>query len=293
MMMEEEEEEEEEEDETVAVGGGDNKRMPLDTLARLFPQMKRSSLKSTLDAANGDVLKAIEQLVYQNSQQSLQQSTGSGGHQLNEAANVVGQKRKSSDHHPQPVREKQSRYSSHHHHQHHHPAATDPWKMSSQQLQQQQQQQHQNNLLAAVFPSSANDSPIRPPIFPLQTGYFPTAFGYGTSAGFLAGNFLRSDYPVFPGMNLLTAAGSAGPASTSLDSNYAAAAAAAAYHHHLTGGQLPATSAAAAVLMKRESSTSPSPPPPPSAELVTGSILDDHRSSPHSDRSEHSTPYSD
>ena len=99
-------------------------------------------------------------------------------------------------------------------------------------------------------------------------------------------------------MNLLTAAGSAGPASTSLDPNYAAAAAAAAYHHHLTGGQLPASSAAAAaaaaaVLMKRESSTSPSPPPPHSAELVTGSILDDHRSSPHSDRSEHSTPYSD
>lgn len=274
-----------ESDDSAAVAGApigldtNNKRVPLDTLARLFPQMKRNTLKSTLDASNGDVLKAIEQLVYQNSQQQQQQQS-SGGSAGGSISDANANKRKSSD--QQPVREKQTRYSS----QHHHPSVTEHWKTSSQQ--QQQQQQH--NLLAAAFPSANSSAANRQPIFPMQTGYFPTAFGYGTSAGFLAGNFLRSDYPVFPGMNLLAAGTGGGPASASLDPNYAAAAAAAAYHHHL--GQLP-TSTASSVLMKRESSPSPSPPPHPHSELVVGAMIDDHRSSPHSDRSEHSAPYSD
>ena len=43
-----------------------NKRVPIDTLARLFPQVKRTVLRSTLDRCDGDVLRAIEQLVYHN-----------------------------------------------------------------------------------------------------------------------------------------------------------------------------------------------------------------------------------
>ena len=43
-----------------------SKRVPIDTLARLFPHVKRSVLKFTLDKCSGDVLRAIEQLVYHN-----------------------------------------------------------------------------------------------------------------------------------------------------------------------------------------------------------------------------------
>lgn len=40
------------------------RRLPIDTLARLFPHAKCAVLKSTLEKCSGDVLQAIEQLVY-------------------------------------------------------------------------------------------------------------------------------------------------------------------------------------------------------------------------------------
>lgn len=175
----------------VASGGPEaSKRAPLDTLARLFPQTKRTTLKSTLDRCDGDVLRAIEQLVYHNNNPQPESSS---------TVNPEGpptshqHKRKSTDH-PHSGREKPTpRYNHHHHHPQ--AEASLQWK----------------NCLSAVgnaFPNagSMTGSSSRPPLFPLQSGYFPAAFGYGASS-FLAGSFLRPDYPVFPGMNLLTGAG--------------------------------------------------------------------------------------
>lgn len=176
----------------VASGGPEaSKRAPLDTLARLFPQTKRATLKSTLDRCDGDVLRAIEQLVYHNNNPQPESSS---------TVNPDGpptshqHKRKSTDH-PHSGREKPTpRYNHHHHHPQ--AEASLQWK----------------NCLSAVgnaFPNAGSmtgGSSSRPPLFPLQSGYFPAAFGYGASS-FLAGSFLRPDYPVFPGMNLLTGAG--------------------------------------------------------------------------------------
>ena len=69
-----------------ASGGGadaSNKRVPLDTLAKLFPQTKRATLISTLDRCDGDVPIAIEQLVYHNKNPQPESST-------NEANNTEG-----------------------------------------------------------------------------------------------------------------------------------------------------------------------------------------------------------
>lgn len=235
------------------------KRAPLDTLARLFPQAKRALLKSTLDRCDGDVLRAIEQLVYHNNNPQ----SGPAAPDAPPPSSHPSNKRKSLDH-PSSGREKAApRYS----HQHHHPhaEASLQWK----------------NCLSAVgsaFPHSGSmtGSSSRPPLFPLQSTYFPAAFGYGASS-FLAGSFLRPDYPVFPGMNLLTATAGGSNPSGALDP--ISPAAYAAYHstpnvvlHHASPGN-------GGNGVKQE------------PEL--GVLMSENQSnSPRSDRSERS-PYSD
>lgn len=237
-----------------------SKRVPLDTLARLFPQTKRAMLKSTLERCDGDVLRAIEQLVYHNNNPQLENN---GANNLEGAPTGHQQKRKSSDHSSSGREKSAPRYN----HHHHHPQQVDPslqWK----------------NCLSAVgsaFPNAGNmtGSSSRPPIFPLQSSYFPAAFGYGASS-FLANSFLRPDYPVFPGMNLLAAAGGS---SQTGQLEPISPAAYAAYHsnpnvvlHHSSPGNGNSG-------VKQES------------ELGV-MISENHSSSPRSDRSERS-PYSD
>lgn len=235
----------------------EGKRAPLDTLARLFPQARRNILKSTLDRCDGDVLRAIEQLVYHNNNPAPEQTTPDAPPPSSQSS-----KRKSSDHQSSGREKAVPRYN----HQHHHPhaeAASLQWK----------------NCLSAVgsaFPHSGSmsGSSSRPPLFPIQSSYFPAAFGYGASS-FLASSFMRPDYPVFPGMNLLTAAGGSNPTG-SLDP--ISPAAYAAYHagpnpvlHHTSPGN--------GTGVKQE------------PEL--GVIMSENQSSsPRSDRSERS-PYSD
>jgi hypothetical protein len=274
-----------------ASGGGSepeaaSKRVPLDTLARLFPQTKRATLKSTLDRCDGDVLRAIEQLVYHNNNPQPEGNNGStvnaneanleGAHPA--SGNSTQHKRKSSEHSSSGSREKHvPRYNHHHHHHQHHPH---PQAAAEASLQWK-------NCLSAVgnaFPNAGSlggGSSSRPPIFPLQPGYFPAAFGYGAASSFLAGSFLRPDYPVFPGMNLLAAAGGSSQGGSLEPISPAAYAA---YHqqtpnvvlHHSSPGS---ANGSAGGVVKQESDL--------------GVIMSENQSSsPRSDRSERS-PYSD
>jgi hypothetical protein len=267
-------------DATSGGGGGSepeaaSKRVPLDTLARLFPQTKRATLKSTLERCDGDVLRAIEQLVYHNNNP---QPEGNNSTVNANEANVERppsgnhqHKRKSSEHSSSGTREKHVPRYNHHHHHHQPQAAAEAslqWK----------------NCLSAVgnaFPNAGNmtGSSSRPPLFPLQPGYFPAAFGYGASS-FLAGSFLRPDYPVFPGMNLLAAAGGSTQGGSLEPISPAAYAA---YHqtpnvvlHHSSPGS---ANGSASGVVKQESDL--------------GVMMSENQSSsPRSDRSERS-PYSD
>jgi len=114
----------------------------------------------------------------------------------------------------------------------------------------------------------------RPPLFPVSSGYFPAAaFGYGGSAGFLtAGSFLRPDYPVFPGMNLLGGASSSSLNPSPLDLNPNDHYGPASYGAYHPANQAPSM-VRHSVGVKQED--------------LTG--LEDH-SSP---RSDHSSPFSD
>lgn len=263
-------------DATSGGGGGSepeaaNKRAPLDTLARLFPQTKRATLKSTLDRCDGDVLRAIEQLVYHNNNPQPDSNNALNTNAVNAEGPPAGNhqhKRKSLQHSSSGTREKQMpRYNHHQHHLHQQAEASLQWK----------------NCLSAVgsgFPNagSMTGSSSRPPMFPIQSGYFPAAFGYGASS-FLAGSFLRPDYPVFPGMNLLASAGGSAQSAPLEPVNPASYAA---YHstpnvvlHHTS----PGSGGGAGGVIKQEN------------EL--GVITSENQSnSPRSDRSERS-PYSD
>ena len=114
-------------------------------------------------------------------------------------------------------------------------------------------------------------------LFPLQPGYFP-AFGYGQS-GFLSNSFLRPDYPVFPGMSLLSSPGSTASVAlgqSALDQlspaeHFNAAAYVGAYH------AAPPPSASVRHGVKQESSD----------------LTENRSSSPRSDRSDQRSPYSD
>nr|UVU37432.1 dmrt99B [Diaphanosoma celebensis] len=180
----------------------DAKRLPIDTLARLFPQIKRNILKTTLEKCNGDVLRAIEQLVYHNPSADSAPPTPPAKTEGN------NHKRKSSDlTHSSRDKEKQMRFSS----SVHEPAY--PWKNCPPMLP---------TSFGGVAGPGTGTPGARPPIFPVPSGYFPAAaaaFGYGGSAGFLASNFLRPDYPVFPGMNLLTSASTSSINPNPLDIN--------------------------------------------------------------------------
>lgn len=236
-----------------------NKRVPIDTLARLFPQTKRTVLRSTLDRCDGDVLRAIEQLVYHNNnpQPDNEPRPASG--------QSAGQKRKTSES-PAGHREK-VRYQPHHQHHQHIPALeqhTFSWK---------------NCLPMAGNPFQAPGSPAgstgaRPPMFPMQSSYFP-AFGYGASS-FLAGSFLRPDYPVFPGMSLLGSAAGSAPSQGSLDS-ISPAAYVSAYGHPAGAGSSMLHHSISPTGVKQEADIN---------------AINESHSSPHSDRSERS-PYSD
>jgi len=256
------------------------KRVPLDTLARLFPQVKRTLLKTTLDKSDGDVLKAIEQLVYsQNNNPAVAEeqeaSVADGAH--HPPAPHQPSKRKSTDQQP---RQQPHRFSNSSYLQHHDSSAaagTLPWKAAASG------QQH----------LPGNGTPVgsfaRPPLFSLhQSGYFPAAAAaaafansYGASAAaansFLSSaNFLRPDYPVFPGMNSMLS-GSAGLGS-GLESSIINPAYAA-YHHQHPGASLLIQQQ----VVKQENSST-------SSDLG----LMGHRSpSPRSDRSDQRSPYSD
>lgn len=189
--------------------------------------MKHGLLKSTLERSNGDVLKAIEQLVYSHNNNPAAnnnpESTLGGG----------GTKRKSSDHSVSTTTStmnsaaasagsgtKQPRFSSSnfhghqqtqgtHHHQHPSvvPDSTFPWK---------------SGLPGSAGNFGGGTNSLRGPLFPASLvhqsgGYFPTAAAaaaafanYGAAGSFLSSaSFLRPDYPVFPGMSSMLSSGGA------------------------------------------------------------------------------------
>ena len=223
----------------------DNKRVPIDTLARLFPQMKRNVLRSTLDRCEGDVLKAIEQLIYRNNKPESGRATPppSAAHE---------NKRKTSE--PAGNHRDKMRYTPHQ--QLPDQAASFPWKMPGSPL----------------FPA-ANSAATRP-LFPLhQSNYFPT-FGY-SAPSFLTSSFLRPDYPVFPGMSLLSGTGGSAPPQSPLEpiSPYVTA------YGHSAG---PSILRASPPNVKQEPDN-----------LNGFTMSENHGSSPRSDPSAERSPYSD
>lgn len=264
------------EDDQASAGADDetsNKRVPLDTLARLFPQVKRSLLKSTLDKSKGDVLRAIEQLVYSHNNNPTPRSpvvdTHSAGGKRKSADNAVG---------AGVQQNKQPRYAYQHHPQADPSASAGfPWM--------------KNNLGAPGSPPSF--SAVRPPLFPLhQSGYFPAAAaaaafaasGYGASAAaantFLSSaNFLRPDYPVFPGMSSMLTGGPTATESGIINSAYAA------YHHPAA-----ALHQQQQAILKQETSSSLT-----SSELALVEVNNHSSPSPtrSDDRSDPRSPYSD
>ena len=234
----------------------DPKRLPIDTLARLFPQIKRNILKSTLEKCNGDVLRAIEQLVYHNPAADSATPTPPTKTESNH-------KRKSADlNHSSRDKDKQMRYSGNVH------ESAYSWKNCPPML---------SSSFGGVGGPGTGSPGTRPPLFPMPSGYFPAAaaaaFGYGGSAGFLASNFLRPDYPVFPGMNLLNSASTSSINPNPLDINPNDH-----YNPSPYAGYHPANAAPA---LNRH----------PSAVKQEDLNMEDH-SSPRSDHSERS-PYSD
>ena len=166
-------------------------------------------------------------------------------------------KRKSTSDHLTKEKEKHIRYV-----EQHPPSSSFPWMGHSRPP-----------VLTGLSPNSpASSGRSAAPLFPLQPGYFPAAFGYGGSTGFLTNSFLRPDYPVFPGMNLLASAGSSASALDQLNpaDHFNPAAYVSAYHA--------------------------APPPPTSirhAVKQENDLVENRSSSPRSDRSDERSPYSD
>ena len=178
-----------------ASGGGadaSNKRVPLDTLAKLFPQTKRATLKSTLDRCDGDVLRAIEQLVYHNNNPQPESSTNAANNTEGGGAPAQHKRKSSNDHsgREKPV----PRYSHHHHHQHAEPTPIQ-WK-------------NYQSAVGNAFPNSGamSGSSARTPIFPAPIQLLPRSFRLRNNQ-FSGRKFPPAGLPVFPGMNLLAAAG--------------------------------------------------------------------------------------
>lgn len=233
-----------------------SKRVPIDTLARLFPHVKRSVLKFTLDKCNGDVLRAIEQLVYHNNPHAAAAAAAVAASDAAATKSESALKRKSASDQLAKEKEKHIRYL-----EQHPPASAFPWMGHNRAP-----------VLTGLSPNAASSGRTAGPLFPLQPGYFPAAFGYGGSTGFLTNSFLRPDYPVFPGMNLLTSAGSSASALDQLSpaDHFNAAAYVGAYHA--------------------------APPPPGSIRhnvKQESDMVENRSSSPRSDRSDERSPYSD
>lgn len=221
----------------------DSKRVPIDTLARLFPQIKRNILRSALDRCDGDVLKAIEQLIYHNNNPESERSTPPSA-QKRKTSEPAANNREKMRYQPQQLPDQQPSF---------------PWKIPL------------GNSPFPVPNSPVGSSSTRP-LFPLQSSYFP-AFGYNTPS-FLTSSFLRPDYPVFPGMSLLSGAAGSAPPQSPLESMspYVTA-----YGHPSAGPSI----------LHHHSS------PPNVKQEPDINILNENHSSPRSDRSAERSPYSD